>query len=73
MKELLKIKPYTRILLVIKTLIQEVMATRSKQGNAKSKPPNDGPVITADVARPTGVDAALWELILSHEEDTAAM
>ena len=46
------------------------MATRSRQGNAKSKPPN---ATTADVTRPTGaVDAALWEVIISIKEDTAA-
>ena len=35
-------------------------------------PSNDDPPITADVARHTGVDASLWEVILSIKEDTAA-
>ena len=47
------------------------MPTRSRQGNAKSKPPNDGSAIIADVARPTGVEVALSEVILSIKEDTA--
>ncbi len=48
------------------------MATRSRQGNAKSKPSNDDPPITADVARHTGVDTALRKVTISIKEDTAA-
>ena len=76
-EKLLQTKPYTHThthtyILVARTLLQEVMATSSKQGNTKSKTPNDDPVITANVARPTDVDAALWEVIISLKGDTGA-
>ena len=45
------------------------MATRLRQGNAKSKAPN---ATSADITRPKAVDPALWEVVLSITEDSTA-